>query len=73
LALLVARAELSGMGGGCCARSPNDMPYKFQNQKMSTLAMDFKKKEFNGLPLSNMNESGNYIFSSDSIRNCQFD
>ena len=50
----------------------SDISYKFQNQKMSTLAMDFLKKEFSSLPLSNMNESGDYIFSCDYIRNCQF-
>ena len=49
-----------------------DIKYKFQNQKMSTLAMDFLKKEFSSLPLSNMNESGDYIFSCDYIINCQF-
>ena len=49
-----------------------DIKYKFQNQKMSTLAMDFLKNEFSNLPLSNMNESGDYIFSCDYIRNCQF-
>jgi hypothetical protein len=49
-----------------------DIMYKFENQKMSTLAMDFLKKEFCNLPLSNMNESGDYIFSCDYIRNCQF-
>ena len=49
-----------------------DIKYKFENQKMSTLAMDFLKKEFCNLPLSNMNESGDYIFNSDYIRNCQF-
>jgi hypothetical protein len=50
----------------------SDLSYKFQNQKMSTLAMEFLKNEFSSLPLSNMNESGDYIFSSDYIRNCQF-
>jgi hypothetical protein len=49
-----------------------DIKYKFQNQKMSTLAMEFLKNEFCNLPLSNMNESGDYIFSCDYIRNCQF-
>jgi hypothetical protein len=49
-----------------------DIKYKFENQKMSTLAMDFLKKEFCNLPLSNMNESGDYIFNCDYIRNCQF-
>ncbi len=49
-----------------------DIKYKFENKKMSTLAMDFLKKEFSSLPLSNMNESGDYIFSYDYIRNCQF-
>ena len=49
-----------------------DIKYKFQNQKMSTLAMDFLKKEFSNLPLSSMNKSGDYIFSCDYIRNCQF-
>ncbi len=39
---------------------------------MSTLAMEFLKKEYCNLPLSSMNESGDYIFSSDYIRNCQF-
>ena len=34
--------------------------------------MEFLKKEFSNLPLSSMNESGNYICSSDYIRNCQF-
>jgi len=38
-----------------------DIKYKFQNQKMSTLAMEFLKNEFSNLPLSNMNESGDYI------------
>ena len=49
-----------------------DIKYKFQNQKMSTLAMECLKNEFSNLPLSNMNESGDYIFSCDYIRNCQF-
>ncbi len=49
-----------------------DIKYKFQNQKLSTLAMEFLKNEFSNLPLSNMNESGDYIFSCDYIRNCQF-
>jgi hypothetical protein len=49
-----------------------DIIYKFENQKMSTLAMDFLKKEFCNLPLSIMNESGDYIFNCDYIRNCQF-
>ena len=49
-----------------------DIKYKFQNQKMSTLAMEFLKNEFSSLPLSNMNESGDYIFNCDYIRNCQF-
>ncbi len=49
-----------------------DMKYTFQNQKMSTLAMDFVKNKFSNSPLSNMNESGDYIFSCDYIRNCQF-
>jgi hypothetical protein len=43
-----------------------------QNQKLSTLAMECLKKEFCNLPLSSMNDSGDYIFSSDYIRNCQF-
>ena len=41
------------------------LKFKFENQKMSTLAMDFLKKEFCNLPLSNMNESGDYIFNCD--------
>ncbi len=49
-----------------------DVKYKFQNQKMSTLAMEFFKNEFSNLPLSNMNKSGDYIFNCDYIRNCQF-
>ena len=49
-----------------------DIKYKFENQRLSTLAMDFLKNEFCSLPLSNMNQSGDYIFSSDYIRNCQF-
>ena len=49
-----------------------DIKYKFQNQKMSTLAMEFLNKEFSNLPLSSMNESGDYVFSCDYIRNCQF-
>jgi hypothetical protein len=39
---------------------------------MSTLAVEFLKNEFCNLPLSNMNESGDYIFNCDYIRNCQF-
>jgi hypothetical protein len=35
-----------------------DIKCKFQNQKMSTLAMEFLKNEFSNLSLSNMNESG---------------
>ena len=31
-----------------------DIKYKFQNQKMSTLSMEFLKKEFCNLPLSSM-------------------
>jgi hypothetical protein len=34
--------------------------------------MEFLKNEVSCLPLSNMSESGDYIFSSDYIRNCQF-
>jgi len=49
-----------------------ELKYKFQNQKMSTLAMEFLKNEYFSLPLSNMNESGDYIFNCDYIRNCQF-
>jgi hypothetical protein len=49
-----------------------EFKYKFQNQKMSTLAMEFLKNEYFSLPLSNMNESGDYIFNCDYIRNCQF-
>ncbi len=49
-----------------------DIKYKFQNQKLSTLAIEFLKNEFSNLPLSNMNESGDHIFSCDYIRNCQF-
>ncbi len=49
-----------------------DTKYKFQNKKLSTLAMKYLKNEFSGLPVSNMNESGDYVFSSDYIRNCQF-
>ncbi len=49
-----------------------EFKYKFQNQKMSTLAMESLKNEFFSLPLSNMNESGDYFFNCDYIRNCQF-
>ena len=49
-----------------------DVKYKFQNRKMSTLAMEFLKKEFSSLPLSKMNESGDNTFNCDYIRNCQF-
>jgi hypothetical protein len=42
-----------------------EIKYKFQNKKMSTLAMEFKKKEYCNLPLSSMNQSGDYISSSD--------
>jgi hypothetical protein len=49
-----------------------DIKYKFQNQKMSTLAMDFLKIDFSSFPLSNMNESGDYIFNSDYIKKIQF-
>ncbi len=34
--------------------------------------MEILKNEFSNLPLSSMNKSGDYIFSCDSIRNCQF-
>ncbi len=34
--------------------------------------MDFLRNELSNLPLSSMNESGDYIFSSDYIRNCRF-
>ena len=30
-----------------------ELKYKFQNQKMSTLAMEFLKNEYFNLPLSN--------------------
>ena len=49
-----------------------DILYIFQNQKMSTLAMEFLKNKFSSLPLSGMNESGDYIFNCDYTRNCQF-
>jgi hypothetical protein len=49
-----------------------DIKYKFQNKIMSTLAMEFLKREFWSLPLSNMIESGDYIFGCDYVRNCQF-
>ena len=39
----------------------SEKKYEFKNQKMSTLAMEFLKNEYCGLPLSNMNESGDYI------------
>ena len=50
----------------------SEIKYEFKNQKMSTLAMEFLKNEFCSLPLSNMNESGDYIFNCEYIRNCQF-
>jgi hypothetical protein len=34
--------------------------------------MEFLKNESSNLPLSNMNESGDYIFICDYIKNCQF-
>ncbi len=34
---------------------------------MSTLAMEILNKDFRNLPLSSMNESGDYIVSSDYI------
>ena len=49
-----------------------DIIYKFENQKISTLAMDSKTKEFCNSPLSNMNESGDYVLNCAYIRNCQF-
>ena len=55
-----------------------DIKFKFQNKKMSTLAMDFLKNEFSyfgNLLLSNMNKLEDYVFSCDYIRkldrNCQ--
>ena len=48
-----------------------DIIYKFENQKISTLAMDSKTKEFCNSPLSNMNESGDYVLNCAYIRNCQ--
>ncbi len=49
-----------------------EIKYKFRNQKMSTLAIIFFLKVFCNLPISRMNESGDFTFSSDYIRNCQF-
>ncbi len=33
-----------------------NIKYEFENQRLSTLAMDFLKNEFCSLPLSNMNQ-----------------
>ena len=49
-----------------------DIKYKFDNQKSSTIAFEFMKNEFGGIPYSTMNKDGDYIFHSEYIKNCQF-
>ena len=46
--------------------------YEFKNQRLQTLACEYFDNEFGGLPKSSMNESGDKLFHSEFIRNCQF-
>ena len=46
--------------------------YEFKNQRMSKLAMEYLDNKFGSIPLSTMNKSGDFIFHSEFIRNCQF-
>ena len=49
-----------------------DIIYKFDNQKISTIALEFMKNEFGGIPYSTMNRYGDYIFYPNYIKNNQF-
>ena len=46
--------------------------YTFKNQRIHTLAREYLDNEFGGLPMSSMNSSGDKLFHSEHIRNCQF-
>ncbi len=46
--------------------------YIFKNQRIQTLARKYFDNEFSGLPMSSMNSSGDKVFHSEHIRNCQF-
>ena len=50
----------------------DETKYKFQNQKLNSLAKEVLDKQFSGLPSSTMNKNGDKIFHSDFIRNCQY-
>ena len=50
----------------------DETKYKFQNQKLNTLAKEVLDKQFSGLPSSTMNKNGDAIFHSEFIRNCQY-
>jgi hypothetical protein len=50
----------------------DEVKYKFENQRIHTLAREYLDKEFGGIPKSSFNKSGNHIFHSDFIKNTVF-
>ena len=46
--------------------------YTFKNQRFHSLAKEYLDAEFGGLPMSSMNSSGDKMFHSEWMRNCQF-
>ena len=50
----------------------DEVKYKFENQRIHTLAREYLDKEFGGIPKSSFNKSGNNIFHSDFIKNTVF-
>jgi hypothetical protein len=47
----------------------DEVKYKFENQRIHTLAREYLDTEFGGIPKSSFNKSGNHIFHSDFIKN----